>query len=417
MNQSLRTPTVAADARQVSSPADVPPPPQWSDRARNQSLPEPKRRRTRREVLGIALRLVLAGAAIAISFRIDGGIFVGVLALFLILRPFEKFYPRQEGQKVRRPLLTTDISFALMGPILNVVTIVAVVIIGLLSLFWLPGLLFRPLVAMLPGWALITVAFLAFDFLAYWVHRWAHEVPFLWRFHAVHHSPEHMDWVSGFRVHPFDSVLIAPPAFFLIGAGVDGQITGVLAVLQVVLGLFFHANVRVRWRWLDKIVANPEFHHWHHANEADSIGHNYAPTLPQWDMLFGTYFMPARESDRRPSHYGIDEYMPRNMVGLLLYPVRGARKHVSLLWHPIRAVKAAVHGTRNLLRAVRTSTVRETHSVRRNTTPGCSSSNDSLFGALVDRPGWDPATMHEADQAILPPPSWAPPLPAGVVEF
>ena len=90
--------------------------------------------------------------------------------------------------------------------------------------------------------ALFVIALL--DAWTYWWHRLNHMIPFLWRFHAVHHSPEHMDWVSGFRVHPFDSVLIAPPAFFLIGAGVDGQITGVLAVLQVVLGLFFHANVR-----------------------------------------------------------------------------------------------------------------------------------------------------------------------------
>jgi sterol desaturase/sphingolipid hydroxylase (fatty acid hydroxylase superfamily) len=339
--------------------------------------------------VGIALRLIAAAAAIALSFSIDGGIFGGLVALFVIVAPFEKLYPRKKGQKVRRPMVATDMAFALMSPVLNIATVAAVIVIGVFSLFWVPGLLVRPLVGALPSAAVPFVAFVLFDFLGYWTHRWAHEVPFLWRFHAVHHSPEHMDWVSGFRVHPFDGVLIAPSAFFLIAAGFDPEVTGVLVILQIVLGIFFHANVRVRWRWLDKLLANPEFHHWHHANEADSICHNYAAALPQWDLLFGTYFMPERTSDRRPQHYGLDEYTPRTMLGLLTHPLRGARKHVSLLWHPVRAVKTIFRGAKNLLRAVRRSTFRKTHSVRVATLPGCSSTNRSLFPA--DQPGVRPS--------------------------
>ncbi len=338
------------------------------------------------------MRLALAAAAIYISFQIEAGIFATVFALFVLIVPFEKLYPRQKGQRLRRPMAVTDISFALISPLLNVVGLAALIFIGGISLFWLPGLMVRPLVSQIPAVVLPFVAFVAFDFLGYWAHRWAHEVPFLWRFHAVHHSPEHMDWISGFRVHPFDGVLIAPSAFFLLGAGVDGEITGLLAIVQVVLGIFFHANVRVRWRWLDRVLANPEFHHWHHANEADSIGHNYAPALPQWDLLFGTYFMPGRVSSRRPTHYGIDEYMPRNMAGLLTYPLRGSRKHVSLLWHPIRAIRTAWRGLRNILSDTRRATFRKTHSVRRATTPGCRSTNHSLFGNLTVPPGRDAAT-------------------------
>jgi len=349
--------------------------------------------------LAVAARLALVAVAIALSFLMDNGIFATVVLLFALIVPFEKLYPRQKGQRLRRPLLGTDIAFALTFPVLNVFGLAAIILIGGLSLFWLPGLAVRPLVAQIPGPLVPVVAFVMFDFLGYWAHRWAHEVPFLWRFHSVHHSPEHMDWISGFRIHPFDGVLIAPAAFFLIGAGFDGELTGLLAILQIVLGLFFHANVRVRWRWLDKLIANPEFHHWHHANEADSIGHNYAPALPQWDLLFGTYFMPGRSSARRPSHYGIDEYLPRNLPGMLLHPLRGARKHVSLLWHPIRAVKTAARGVRSVLRDVRQTTMRPTHSIRRTTTDGCSSTNSSLFGSIEDPPGWDP---QAPDQALAP---------------
>ena len=70
-----------------------------------------------------------------------------------------------------------------------------------------------------------------------------------------------------------------------------------LAVVQIVTGLFLHANVRWRWRPLHRVVITPEFHHWHHADEAVADNSNYSVFLPVWDILFGTYLMPA---DRRP---------------------------------------------------------------------------------------------------------------------
>lgn len=325
-------------------------------------------------------RLALLAAAIALAFQIDSAIFAGVIVLFVLVVPFEKMYPRQKGQRIRRPMVGTDLSFALLGPLLNVAGIAAIIVIGGLSLFWLPGLALSPLVALIPAVALPFVAFLLFDFVSYWTHRFAHEVPFMWRFHQIHHSPEHMDWVSGFRVHPFDGVVIAPAFFFLIGAGFDAQLAGVFAVLQIVLGLFFHANVRVRWRWLDRVAANPEFHHWHHSSEADAVGHNYGAALPWWDMMFGTFFMPRRIAGRRPARYGVSEPLPRNLVGQLTYPCRGARRHLWLWRHPIVLVKTIATATRNLLVDIRRSAFRPTHSIRRQSSPGVFTTNASLLG-------------------------------------
>ena len=371
-----------------------PPPPQPEPGA-----PEPSRSDRARSILGTSLRLLFAAAGISAAFFIDNSIFGGLVVLFAIVVPFEKLYPRKKGQRVRRPMAGTDIGFALMGPLLNVVGVAAAVVIGAASLLWVPGLLVRPLVAMLPGWSIPIAAFLMFDFLVYWTHRWAHEVPFLWRFHAVHHSPEHMDWVSGFRIHPFDGVRIAPAFVFLLAAGFDVEVAGVLALLQILLGIFFHANVRVRWRWLDRIACNPEFHHWHHANESDAIGHNYGGALPWWDLMFGTFFMP--KGGRRPQHYGVDEYLPRHMWGLLLYPLRGGRERVRFLWHPITGVKRLLPAVRTLLRDVWTTSRRPTHSVRRQTAPGSYSTNASLFDP-DDAPGRRPTP---------PPPPPAPPVP------
>ncbi len=202
----------------------------------------------------------------------------------------------------------------------------------------------------------------------------------MWRFHAVHHSPEHMDWVSGFRIHPFDGVVIAPAFFFLIGAGFDAELAGVLAAFQIILGLFFHANVRVRWRWLDRIVANPEFHHWHHSSEPDAVGHNYGAALPWWDLAFGTYFMPHRGTGRRPARYGVSEPLPRHLLGQLTHPCRGARSHLWLWRHPVFAVKTLAVATRNLLVDIRRSAFRPTHSIRRWSAPGVATTNASLVG-------------------------------------
>ena len=361
-----------------TGPRPLPAPP-TDPRLRNTPVAdsEPSRRR---RLFFRGLRMAVIAGAIAISFQIDGGIFGALLALFLIIGPFEKLYPRQKGQKVRRPLVTTDIAMALTNPLLNVAAAAAFILIGGLSLFWLPGLAIRPLVNLIPTAALPFVAFLMFDFVAYWTHRFAHEVPFMWRFHAVHHSPEHMDWVSGFRIHPFDGVLIAPGFFFLLGAGFDVELAGIFAVIQVLLGIFFHANVRVRWRLLDKIACNPEFHHWHHANEPDSIGHNYGAGLPWWDLMFGTFFMPEWAVRRRPRRYGVDEHLPRHMLGMLSHPCRGARKHLWLWRHPVLAVRTASRATRNLLADIRRSMFRPTRSVRRQTQPGCYSTNASLIG-------------------------------------
>lgn len=361
------------------------------------SLPAPPRppieprsrpgRRNRRPLRTIA-RLGLIGAGLGLSFLIDRGIFFGIVVLFVLLAPLEKLYPRQRGQKLTRPLVGTDIGFALLGPLLNVVAIVALVLIGGLSLFWLPGLAVRPLFMQIPTALLPVVSFVAFDLVAYWTHRFAHEVPFMWRFHAVHHSPEHMDWVSGFRIHPFDGVVIAPAFFFLLGAGVDAELAGVFAVFQIILGLFFHANVRVRWRLLDRIVANPEFHHWHHSSELDAVGHNYGAALPWWDQLFGTFFMPTHQSGRRPRRYGVTEPLPHHLVGQLLYPCRGARTHLWLWRHPVLLVRTIAAATRNLLVDIRRSAVRPTHRVRREVVPGSVSTNASLVGPdAAPKPG------------------------------
>ncbi|MEM9040748.1 MAG: sterol desaturase family protein [Actinomycetota bacterium] len=293
-------------------------------------------------------RLLLL-ALIAASIAIERGVVLVVPLVFVLIVPLEKLFPRHLGQRVRRPELGTDVAYALIGPVLNVASIVVGATLGALTLAWVPGLAMRPLVSMIPDGLRIVVAFLLFDLLIYWTHRFAHEVPALWRFHAVHHTPKTLDWVSGFRNHPLDGLIIAPPVFFLIAAGFDPVITGALAVIQGIVGLLLHANVRWRLRPLHRVVATPEFHHWHHADEADAINSNYAAFLPIWDVIFGSYYMPRRH---RPMSYGISQPMPTDVVGLLSEPMTGLRPGrwaLDVVRYPIRSTWRLRRWTAGLL--------------------------------------------------------------------
>ncbi len=292
-------------------PAPTVPAPAWA-------APDPAHRRraprTRRITVSVALATLAAVASIALGNGAVGAIAV----LFVISWPLERLF-RRHPVPVRRLALRTDLAYAAAQPLLQVVTIVLAVLIGVSSMAWLPGLALRPLVAALPGWLYFLTALVAFDMLSYWTHRLAHTVPLFWRFHAVHHSTRHLDWISGFRTHPIDGVFMAPAYVFLLAAGFSLKITGALAVLQFFVGLGAHLNVRFRLRPLWPIVLTPEFHHWHHELSPEAHLTNYSTFLPVWDILWGTYRMPR---DARPQRYGIPGPMPDGILQQLVFPLR-----------------------------------------------------------------------------------------------
>lgn len=293
--------------------------------------------------------LLVAPRPAAAALEATGPLLVALL--FVAVVPFEKLFPRHP-QPVRRPGLGTDLAYAMAQPLLGAVGVAAAILVGFVSLAWLPGLLIAPLLAQIPPVPKMLVGVALFDLASYWAHRWGHEVPFLWRFHAIHHSNERMDWISGLRNHPFDGALIAPAFVFLLGAGFSTEFTGALAVIQLVTGLFLHANVRWRWRPLHRVVITPEFHHWHHSNERDAHCANYSVFLPAWDIAFGTYFMPE---ERRPQRYGVDEPIPPGLADQLWYPMRGLARPWPHLRHPASGVRHLGGLVRSGLRQMRTS--------------------------------------------------------------
>jgi len=165
-------------------------------------------------------------------------------------------------------------------------------------------------------WQAILVVVLG-DFLIYWAHRLQHRVGFLWRFHAIHHSAEHLDWLAAHREHPVDSIytiLIVNIPIFALGVPVSAL--GLFAGFRGLWAVFIHANVRLPIGPLRMVIGAPELHHWHHERTRESG--NYANVSPLMDLLFGTYRCP----DHEPPALGVEEPIPKGYLGQLAYPFR-----------------------------------------------------------------------------------------------
>jgi sterol desaturase/sphingolipid hydroxylase (fatty acid hydroxylase superfamily) len=180
---------------------------------------------------------------------------------------------------------------------------------------------FLSVVTGLPVWARLAAAMVVGEIGFYWGHRWSHEVPLLWRFHAIHHSAEDVDFLVSTRGHPVDLVFTRlcelTPMYAL------GLASPVILVGQL-WGFFIHANVTWRFGPLEWLVSTPAFHHWHHTNDGPAyINKNYAPMLPWVDKMFGTLFLPR---DRQPERYGIDQPISPILFGQLIDPFLVWRK-------------------------------------------------------------------------------------------
>ena len=239
--------------------------------------------------------------------------------LVLIFRPLEWAFPARKDQKFFRPDWWTDLCFFLGqylfwgGLMIAVLTHLSSSVSGLVPAD------FREAVAAQPWWLqAVEVIFLS-DFMVYWGHRLQHRVGFLWKFHSIHHSAEHLDWLAAHREHPIDTVytmtLINLPAF-LLGFPLE-TLTGLIA-FRGIWAIYIHPNVRLPIGPLRMLIGAPELHHWHHDKDRDAG--NYANVSPLMDLLFGTYYCP----DHEPAEFGLKNPIPKSYLGQMLHPFRGS---------------------------------------------------------------------------------------------
>jgi sterol desaturase/sphingolipid hydroxylase (fatty acid hydroxylase superfamily) len=247
-----------------------------------------------------------------------------LLILMIVFVPLERLCGLHP-QKVFRKAFLTDVAYCFLSGLLPKLLLVPpMAIVAWMVHSVLPAGL-HSAVAALPLWIRFPAAMIVGEIGFYWGHRWTHEIPFLWRFHAIHHSAEEMDWLVNSRAHPVDMVftrLCGLIPIYVLGLAQPAARTVDLVSLLVIFtgtlwGFFIHANLKWRFGPLGWLVATPAFHHWHHTYE-EPRNKNYAPMLPWIDVIFRTHYMPRAEW---PSKYGIDAAIPSALVAQVLAPL------------------------------------------------------------------------------------------------
>jgi len=175
---------------------------------------------------------------------------------------------------------------------------------------------------------------LLIDLLSYTTHRLNHALPFLWRFHQVHHSETDLDVTTGIRFHPVEGLFtygVPLAAIALLGIPPSAVLTAYLAL--IVQDSFTHANLRIP-AWIDRalrlILITPGLHRRHHSSDETDQNTNFGTVFSFWDRLFAT----LRQRDASEiAAYGLSEFpggSSFNVIRLLALPFRRSRPTLAL---------------------------------------------------------------------------------------
>lgn len=178
-------------------------------------------------------------------------------------------------------------------------------------------------------WAQLAWALVFGELFMYWTHRLSHQIDWLWRFHAMHHSAPRLYFLNAVRFHPVDiAISNFAPMIPLLLLGADDRVIALFGLFSAVHGLFQHANVGLHLGPLNWIFSMAELHRWHHSRLLEESNTNFGQNLIVWDIVFGTRFLPQ---DRKPPRdigiAGLPTF-PMDYWGQLLSPLR---------WNAIKA--------------------------------------------------------------------------------
>lgn len=144
----------------------------------------------------------------------------------------------------------------------------------------------------LPLWLEVPIALILLDYLLYLWHVAFHKVPFLWRFHQVHHVDLDMDASTAIRFHFGEMALsTALQTFQILTIGVSPLTFSIWNTWLVSEVMFQHSNVELPFgleRWLCKIIVTPRMHGIHHSLVPEELSSNWSSGLTLWDRLHGT---------------------------------------------------------------------------------------------------------------------------------
>lgn len=282
--------------------------------------------------IGILFTLTAAlfgGSRVPVDGELSNGPFLGldwfllnIIAFSLIFVPLELLFPLRREQPIFREYWKTDLAYFFVSHVF--VQLVTILTLKPAMVFF--GWITYPSVREFIGGQNFVLQFagilLVADLTQYWVHRSFHVVPRLWKFHAVHHSAETMDWLAGSRLHFVDVAVTRALSYvpiYLLGFA-EGPLFAYIVFVSI-HATFIHSNFRIEFGPLKWLIATPRFHHWHHTADAEVLDKNFAVHLPFLDKIFGTYYFPK---ELWPATYGVSDadLPPSGFFAQLSYPFR-----------------------------------------------------------------------------------------------
>lgn len=274
----------------------------------------------------VALAALLGGHKVPVDDFPDHTPYIGLdwfildlLGSSLIFIFIEKLFALRKDQPVFRPEWQTDLNHFIVNHMVVGFILLATNLLVHRLFGWAAQDGLQAWVRDLPFPLALFLILLVADLVQYWAHRAYHEIPLLWRIHAVHHSAKSMDWLAGSRQHILELLitrtLVLAPIFVL---GFSKEVIDTYIVIVGFQAVFNHANVSVRLGPLRYLIVTPNFHHWHHSQDQEALDRNYAAHFAFLDYLFGT----AVKSDRLwPERYGVlGDYVPDGFFRQLKFP-------------------------------------------------------------------------------------------------
>jgi sterol desaturase/sphingolipid hydroxylase (fatty acid hydroxylase superfamily) len=242
-----------------------------------------------------------------------------LLLMVAIFIPVELFLPKNKNQTKFHAEWRTDLVYFVISHLFiqffGIITQKpAVVFFG-----WIGLDKVHIYIKQLPFIVALFIAFFATDFFQYWAHRIFHNHVYLWRFHSVHHSTQHMDWLAGSRTHFIDIFFTRAMTFIpLYVLGFAPAVFNTYIIFIAIHAVLIHANTRINFGFLKYIFATPQYHHWHHCEDPKYYGKNFATIFPFIDMIFGTYYLPGNVW---PEGTGVHESQyPKGFIQQSIYP-------------------------------------------------------------------------------------------------
>lgn len=269
---------------------------------------------------------ILGGASVQPQETRDWGIFFGIdffavnmVATGLMFAPIERIFPHRAEQRLFRIEWREDLFYYLVSSMLvQLITFLALAPSTIVMAKTGGFAEFRAWVAALPWLVQFAAAMVLTDLAQYWFHRLFHRIPFLWGFHAVHHSAKSMDWLAGARMHFVEIIMLrGVTSLPLLTLGFAPSVMQAYIAMVYIYASLVHANLRGNFNLLGRWLVTPRFHHWHHAIEAEGVDKNFAIHFPWLDRLFGTYYFP---DGKWPTGYGVPEKVPQGYLAQLRYP-------------------------------------------------------------------------------------------------